>query len=221
MVQPVPQQAAAHAGSAVVEEREEGRRRLAAQGLRQLQVATRGCVEAHIFAGALGGDGSDMSERLALRLAGVLEQRAAGADRERQIFDAEAREGAGAELLQEPPLAGLDIEMPGGKAGGEVLVEVHAVRDQHLRRIDAPEFVRERLRRHLRHAQRAARERQPGEAHRALVAREREQDVVGLVIEERRIGERPRRDDARDLPVHRPLGGRHIPDLLADRDRFA
>jgi len=64
-------------------------------------------------------------------------------------------------------------------------------------------------------------ERQPGEPHRALVAREREQDVVDLVIEQRRVGERPRGDDARHLPVHRPLGRRDIADLLADRNRFA
>ena len=48
--------AAAHAGGAVVEQREERRRGLAAQRLGDLEVAPRGGIQAHVFAGALGGD---------------------------------------------------------------------------------------------------------------------------------------------------------------------
>ena len=54
VMQPVAQQAAAHAGRAFVEQREQRRRRLAAQRLGELEVAPRGGVQAHVFAGALG-----------------------------------------------------------------------------------------------------------------------------------------------------------------------
>src|SRR3989442_10122022 len=98
MMQPVPQQAAAHAGGAVVEQREKRRRGLAAQRLGELEVAPGRRVEAHVFAGAFGGYCGEVSERLALGLAGVFEQPAAGADRERQVLAAVTGEGAGAQL---------------------------------------------------------------------------------------------------------------------------
>ena len=106
------QQAAAHAGGAFVEQREQRRRGLAAQGLGELEVAPRGGVEAHVFAGALGAHRGDVRERLALRLGGVVEQRAARADRQRHVLAAVAGERGGAELLQQPLLAGFDIEVP-------------------------------------------------------------------------------------------------------------
>src|SRR5436853_7599020 len=112
MVQPVTQQPAAHAGGAFIEQREKARRRLAAQGLGELEVAARGRVEAQVFACALGRDRGHVRERLPLRLAGVFEQRAAGADGERQVFAAEARERRGAELLEELLAAAVDVELP-------------------------------------------------------------------------------------------------------------
>src|SRR5262245_54558352 len=99
MMKPVPQQPAAHPGRAFIEEREERRRGLATQRLGELEVAPGRGVEAHVFAAALGADRRDMSERLALGFRGVIEQRAAGADGERQIFAAVTRERGGAELF--------------------------------------------------------------------------------------------------------------------------
>src|SRR5690349_17180997 len=94
VVQPVPQQPTAHAGGAVVEQREERRRGLTPKRLRQLEVAPRRGVEPDIFPGTLGRDRADVRQRLALRLAGIVEERAAGADRKREILDAKAGEGA-------------------------------------------------------------------------------------------------------------------------------
>src|SRR5258707_2492151 len=105
LVQPMPQQAAAHAAGAFVELREKRRRGLAAQGLADLEVAPRRRIEPHILAGALGGHRADVGERLPLRLARVVEQCAAGADGEREVLSAEAGEACGAELLQEPFLS--------------------------------------------------------------------------------------------------------------------
>jgi hypothetical protein len=53
--------------------------RLAAQGLGDLEVAPGGGVEAQIGAVALGGEGGDVGQGLALGGAGVVEQRAAAA----------------------------------------------------------------------------------------------------------------------------------------------
>src|SRR5436305_207359 len=86
---------------------------------------------AQSFARALGGDRGDVRERLTLRLARVVEERAAGADGEREFLAAVAGERRGAELLQELALCALHIELPGGKPGGEITVEVDTVGDEH------------------------------------------------------------------------------------------
>src|SRR5205823_11134745 len=88
VVQPVAQQPAAHAGRALIEERKEGGGSLAAKRLGELEIAAAGGIESHEFAGALGADRSDMRERLALRLASIFKERAAGADGKRQVLDA-------------------------------------------------------------------------------------------------------------------------------------
>ena len=185
MVQPVAQQPAAHAGGAVVEQREKRRRGLAAQGFRQFQISARGGVQPDVLTGALGRHGGDMSERLPLGFARVFEQRAAGADRERQVLAAVTREAGAGELFQQAALAALDIEVPRRQAGEEVAVEHHAVGDQHFRRSDAPQLVVKCLGRNLGDAQDAAREREPGEADGRFVARQREQDIVGFVFQQR------------------------------------
>src|SRR4051812_14805915 len=104
------QQAAAHAARAFVEQQEKRRRRLAAQRLRDLEVAPRGGVQAHVFAGALGGDRAYVRERLPLRLAGVVEEGAAGADGEREVFATVAGERRGAELLEQLLAPRVDVE---------------------------------------------------------------------------------------------------------------
>src|SRR5207244_9838823 len=107
---------------------------LAAQRFGELEVAAGSRVEAHVFAGALGGHRRHMRERLALRLAGVVEQRAAGADRERQVLAAVTREAGAGELFQKAALAALDVEVPRRQAGEEISVEHDAVGDQNFSR---------------------------------------------------------------------------------------
>src|SRR5205823_8747508 len=109
----------------------------AGQRLGHFQIPARGGVETYIFARAFSGDGRDVDERLALRLASVFEQRTAGANGERQVFAAVAGEARAAELLQKPALAALDVEVPRRQPGEEVAVEHHAVGDQHFGRRDA------------------------------------------------------------------------------------
>ena len=151
------QQAAAHAAGAFVEQREQRRRRLAAQRLGELQVAARRRVQPQVFAGALGGDRGDVREGLALGLRRVVEQRAAGADGERHVLAAEAGERAGAELLQQALPAGFDVEVPVRQPGDEETVELFTS-DEDFGRADAPQLVLKRLRRYFRYAQRSARQ---------------------------------------------------------------
>ena len=158
MVQPVAQAPAAHAGGALIEQREQRRRRLAAQRLGELEVAPRRRIEAQVLATALGGKRRNVRERLALCPRCVLEQRAAGADRKRQVLAAEAGQRSGAELLQQPFAARVDIELPRRQAGGEIAFETFLLIEQDFRRPDASELVVERLGGDLGDAQRAARE---------------------------------------------------------------
>ena len=78
-----------------------------------------------------------MRERLSLRLARVLEQRAAGADREREVLAAEPGERRSAELLQQLLAAAVGVELPGWQPGNEVAFEVHIIRGEHFGRVDS------------------------------------------------------------------------------------
>jgi hypothetical protein len=50
---------------------------------------------------------------------------------------------------------------------------------------------------------------------------EGQQRRVGLVVEQRRVGEGAGRDDARHRALHRPLGGARVAHLLGNHHRFA
>jgi hypothetical protein len=98
VVQGMAQPARTHAGGAGVEQREQGGRRLAAQGLGQFQVAPGGGVQAQIFGFALDSKAGDVGERLALGGLGVVVECGGGAERDRQIFYPKAGQVAGAEV---------------------------------------------------------------------------------------------------------------------------
>ena len=76
--QPLAQRAAAHAARAGVEQRQQRRRVLAAQRLRQLEVALRRRRQVDQFARALDLQRLHVRQRLALRVLGVGEQRRGG-----------------------------------------------------------------------------------------------------------------------------------------------
>jgi len=166
-----------------------------------------------------------MGKCLSLGLARVFEQGAAGADRGLELLAAVAGEARRSELLQQDLAPCVEFEMPLGEPGqrvaGESGVLRRALRKENFRGTDAAQLGREDLRGDLGDAQIAARQIEPGQADRAFRAGKREQEVVGLLLEQRRVGERARRDDARDLPVDRALRSRRIADLLADRYRLA
>ncbi len=112
VVQGVAQQARTHAGHAVVEQRKKRRRRLAAQGLGQFQIAPGGEVEAEIGAFEFHGQRPQMRQFARLRGLRVLQQRAGGGDRRPQAFRAEAGQRGDLELLAKQASGRVEFEMP-------------------------------------------------------------------------------------------------------------
>ena len=112
MREPVPQQPAARRGGAAVEQREQRRRGVAAQRRGDLEVAARRGIEREEFARGLDGERAHVRERRLAACAGVAEQRAGGADRQRRVVDAERREVVRAELLRQRARRGRGVELP-------------------------------------------------------------------------------------------------------------
>ncbi len=163
----------------------------------------------------------------ALGLLGVAQQAARGADRQSQLFAAEAFEVLSAELLAEAFECGVAVEIPRRTtAHAASLFDRQALRpvvgNQQFSRAQALELGEQVLpAAKLLHAEAAAGDVEYRQAKQSLVAQHRCQQVVPALIEQGFIAHRTRRDDAHDLALHRPLAGRRIADLLADHHRFA
>ena len=65
VVQPMAEQAAAHAGRAFIEHGKQRRGGLAAKSFSQFQIASRGGIETHVFADVLRNDSGDVNQCLA------------------------------------------------------------------------------------------------------------------------------------------------------------
>ena len=112
MREPVAQETAAGCRAAGIEQREERRRRLAAQGLRYLEIAPGRRIEREIFARGLDGERAHVRERRLLRGRRVAQQRARGAGPEIAILDAECGEIARTEMLRKRLDRRGGIELP-------------------------------------------------------------------------------------------------------------
>ncbi len=169
-----------------------------------------------------------MAERLHLGGAGVLEQGAGGGDGQWQIFGSEAGEVARAEVCRQVALCRCVVEVPVGQAldagvaAGQGVAR--AVRHQQLGRPQALELVGQGGGSGFEQAEVAAGQIEPGQAHfvaGAALDGDGQQQAVALFVEQRRIGQRARRDDARDGALDRSLARGRVADLLADRHRLA
>ena len=224
MVQPLPQQAAAHAGRAAVDAAHQRRGWRAAQRLGELEVAARRGVHTEIEAVTLGHECDDVTEHLRLRAPRVAEQRAGRGDRGPQVFTAETREPGDAEVFREQAVRTVEIELPRRESrqrAGLGDLDPGSLRNEDLGRPDPLQLVRELAQRDLRHAELTARQVEPREARELALRVDGEQEVIGLVVEECAVGEGPRRDDAGHRALDRPFGGRRVADLFADRRRLA
>src|SRR6185295_1574766 len=164
---------------------------------------------------------ADMGERLALGLLRVVEQRAAGGDRRLEVLAAVAGKRGRAQLLEELFAPRRELEMPRRQPRYRVPRQLEAVGGKYFGRRDAPQLVVQRLRCYFCDAKLTAGEREPCESDGRFVLRDGQQDILGFLIQQRGVGERAGRDDARDLALHRPLRRGDVADLLADRHRLA
>ena len=90
MVYRVAHETAAHAGGAMIEQRQQRGRRLAAQGFGQLQITPRGRIHAHPLAGLLHGERAQVGHSRTLRRFHVIEQCIRRAEGNRQLLRAKA-----------------------------------------------------------------------------------------------------------------------------------
>ena len=135
--QPLAQRAAAHAGAAGVDQREQRRRVLAAQGLGQLEVAVRRRRQLEQVARALHRQAAHVRERSALRVLGETEQGGGGRLRRIEVLGVVAGEAGDAKLLAQLAQAERGIELPGRpmrQRGRRLLQRRHdlVAVDQHL-----------------------------------------------------------------------------------------
>jgi len=224
VVQRVAQQAGTHAGHAVVEQREQGRRRLAAQGFGEFEVAPGGEVQSQVGAFQFYRQATQVRQLAGLRCLGVLQQRTGCGNGGLQALGAEAGQRGHFELVAEQAARRVVVEIPVRLAGaGYIEVEIGrpALRVEDFRRANALQRGGNLLGRHFDQDEFAARQVQAGDAGRVALCRNGEQPDVLLVVDQRRIGQRARRDDARHGPLDRPLAGCRVADLFADDGRFA
>ncbi len=167
-----------------------------------------------------------MGNRIALRCARVFDQRARGAGCGGHAGEPERRQIVGIELAAQRARRGFDLELPLRQAPHSVSrigrqVEAGRLRDQYLGGSQPLEFGGESVRFDLGCPEASRREREPRDADAILLRPQREQQVVALVVEQRRIGQRAGRDYAQYLALDRPFGRGGIADLLANRHRLA
>ena len=112
MVQPVAQQARAHGRLAMVQQREQGRRLLATNGLGQLQVAPGGRIQADEFILRFGRQAAHVLQAAALRRLGIAQQRAGSTECRAQAIGAKAGQRGHGQLIEQRLVAADDIEMP-------------------------------------------------------------------------------------------------------------
>ena len=110
--QPALEHAAAHAGDAGVEQREQRGRVLAAQGLHQLQVAPGRDGQVDQFVVALDLQALHMGEGAALRVLGIGQQGGGGGVGMHQFFRAPGGQRRAIELLQQLAQAQPGVELP-------------------------------------------------------------------------------------------------------------
>ena len=230
MVQPLPQRTRAHAGLAHVEQGQQGRRVLAAQGLREFEVAVRGRRQLQQVAGALDAEPAHVRECTALRVFGIAQQRGGSGMRHRQILRIEAGQAGDAQLLAQLAHAERRVELPGrplgerrargherGRQRGRRRIATH----QHLGRRQPGQPAREFTLAAFGQTQPPAGHTEPREAEARPLLRHREQQGVGALGQQLAVGHGAGRHHAHHLALDRPFGRGHVAHLLGNRHRLA
>ncbi len=186
VVQPMPQQTAAHVAGAGVQQGKQRRRRLAAQGLADFQIAPRGRIHAHIAVGVIHLQAVEVAEVLPLRQLDIAQQRARCRHRHVHLRAAKTGQIQRGKLLAQGPPRRVGIEMPIRQTLAyrrRVQRQATAFRLQHLRRLQPLQ-----LRRQLRGAgftqpELPSGQTQPSQAQLALRHMHRQQPIVALLLQ--------------------------------------
>ena len=154
----------------------------------------------------------------------VLEQRPGGGDGRLEAFGAETSERGDLELLAQQAAGGVEFEIPVRLAGAcRIAAEIWHP-GFRVKNFGGADTFQRRLNlfdRNFGEDELAASQVQPRQAGGVARGGDRQQPDVLLVVDQCRIGQRARRDDARHGALDRPLAGRRVADLLADHRRFA
>ncbi|MNT13292.1 hypothetical protein D3C72_1482570 [compost metagenome] len=234
--QPGLEQAAAHAGLAGIDQREQGWAVFTAQGFDQFQIAARGGGQVDEGIIAHHVDAVHMRQRAALRVFGVLQQRTGGGVGRVQFLRIPGLEAGSAQLLQQLAFAELFVKLPVGAQGeraGQRAAAAHLVEllfkalcgasaVGHFAGRDTCHPARQVFVGAFGHEDLALRDAEPGQAAartRCLV--HHQQHGLSLVAHQFAIGHRAGGNDAHYLALHRALAGADFAHLLADRHGFA
>ncbi len=186
---------------------------LPAQAGIEFQVAAGGGIEHQRLAALLDLQRADVRHGRLLRVAHVLQQRAGGADRQRQLVGAEALQIERAELVGEQARGARELEVPGRpraqrrararqrtrcRAASAISSSAGFSRSSSAASAGRPSPCSTR--------EAPGGQIQPREAEVLAVAGQRADESVAALLEQRRIGDRAGRDDAHHLALERALG---------------
>ena len=223
--QPAAQHAAAGGRGAAVEQGEQRGRALAGERLRDFQRAPRGGVETQVLAGRLDMDVAHVRERDLLRRTGIGDQRAGRGEPQRHVLHAERREAVQSQDPQQCALGTCSVELPCRQRPRGYAARARRrcaiLGEQQLGRLDAFQRGRGFGERRLGHRQPSGGEVEP--RHTGALARRvpRREQALAPRVEQVRVRDRARRDDARDLALERSLRRCRVAELLDDDHRLA
>ena len=159
-----------------------------------------------------------------MQVADVLNQRAGGARRQRKIVAAERRQVMRAENLAQRARGPGRLVIPIRNRRRGIGVDQTRIglvlRDHDFGRAQPRQFIRQsRALAQLESGEPTAGNLQRGDADAPAGLDERGGQVFAPAVQQVLLGQRARRDDARDLALDRAFGGGRVADLLANRHR--
>ena len=228
--QPPPQQATAHRRLRVVEHVQQRRPASEAPRAEELQVPPRLVVEHHVPFRRVRAERRDLPDVALLRVLQVGEQRARSPDGQRLALAPVGLERGDAEVLQQraPRRREAEVGVARQCHGGTAIVArrgferaedargVQLLGDEQLRGAEALQLQRQRQQRHLRRRELRRRDVGVGQSREVPLQRNGRDEVVGPLVQQARLHDRPRRDDAHDVALDQPGACHGVADLLAD-----
>ena len=226
-VQPAAQQAPTHGCHRAVEHAQQGIAGITVDTRVQFQVAAGGGVHRDRLAGGFHRDRSQVRQALLLGFLDIAEQGAGGGGGTGLVIDTEAAQIVQLEEVQQLAAAAVRVEQPRRTAAhagalAQELRPVLLVGHQQLGRLQPCQLgFQGVVGFHLVDQEAATGQVGPGQAVALLATRQRHQQGVAALVQQRFVGDRAGGDDAHHLAFDQALGERRVADLLADRHRLA